>query len=139
MSFFLHWMRLALVCRESRRLGLSLTRRGVYADLLWLAPIWTSNAVTSGYNRYEKKSRVRSGVFGRVYLSMGEVGVEPAEEIESAIDRLPPEDYKRVVAWLREHEQARWDEQMDRDSSEGGLGWTSYSRKGDSAEWPPRT
>ena len=43
------------------------------------------------------------------------------EEIESAIDRLPPEDYKRVIAWLRIHEQSRWDDQMDRDSSAGTL------------------
>ena len=42
-------------------------------------------------------------------------GMDRVEEIESAIDRLPPEDYKRVIAWLREHEQSRWDEQMDRD------------------------
>jgi hypothetical protein len=36
--------------------------------------------------------------------------MDRVEEIEIAIDRLPPEDYKRVIAWLREHEQSRWDE-----------------------------
>jgi hypothetical protein len=47
--------------------------------------------------------------------------MDRVEEIEAAIDRLPPDDYMRVVAWLREHEQSRWDEQMDRDSSAGRL------------------
>lgn len=70
--------------------------------------------------------------------------MDRVEEIESAIDRLPPEDYKRVVAWLREHEQSRWDEQMDRDSSEGRLDFLFMEADGESAanlhrEWPPRT
>ena len=42
--------------------------------------------------------------------------MDRVEEIETAIDRLPPEDYSRLIAWLREHEQSRWDaQQMDRD------------------------
>jgi hypothetical protein len=43
--------------------------------------------------------------------------MERVEEIETAIDRLPSEDYSRLVAWLRDDEQSRWDEQTDRDSS----------------------
>ena len=70
--------------------------------------------------------------------------MDRVEEMESAIDRLPPEDYRRVVAWLREHEQTRWDEQMDRDSSEGRLDFLFTEAEGESAaglhrEWPPRT
>ena len=70
--------------------------------------------------------------------------MDRVEEIESAIDGLPPDDYKRVVAWLREREQSRWDEQMDRDSSEGRLDLLFAEAEGESAadlcrEWPPRT
>jgi hypothetical protein len=35
------------------------------------------------------------------------------EENEAAIDSLPPEVYIRVLAWIREHEQSRRDEQMN--------------------------
>ena len=70
--------------------------------------------------------------------------MDRVEEIESAIDRLSPEDYKRVLAWLREHEQLRWDEQMDRDSSEGRLDFLFKDAESESTadicrEWPPRT
>ncbi|MBI4904099.1 MAG: hypothetical protein HY820_10720 [Acidobacteria bacterium] len=34
---------------------------------------------------------------------------------------LPPEDFRRLAKWLRELEQSRWDEQMDRDSIRGKL------------------
>jgi hypothetical protein len=69
--------------------------------------------------------------------------MERVEEIESAIDRLPPEDYKRVVAWLWEHEQSRWEAQMDRDSSEGRLDFLFAEAESEAAadlprEWPPR-
>jgi hypothetical protein len=69
--------------------------------------------------------------------------LDRVEEIESAIDRLPPEDYKRFVGWLREREQSRWDEQMDRDSSEGRLDFLFAEGEFESAEdlhreWPPR-
>jgi hypothetical protein len=43
------------------------------------------------------------------------------EEIEAAIDDLPPEEYRRVVEWFRVREQRRWDEQMDADSFAGRL------------------
>ena len=70
--------------------------------------------------------------------------MDRVEEIESAIDRLPPEDYRRVLAWLREHEQSRWDEQMDQDSAEGRLEFLFSEAEDESAadlqrEWPPRT
>jgi hypothetical protein len=70
--------------------------------------------------------------------------MDRVEEIESAIDQLPPEDYKRVLAWLREHEQSRWDEQMDRDSSEGKLDFLFTEAESEATsephrEWPSRT
>jgi len=43
--------------------------------------------------------------------------MDRVEEIEAAIDGLPPEEYRRIVQWFRAREQERWDEQMDRDSS----------------------
>ena len=39
----------------------------------------------------------------------------------TAIQSLPPLEYERFVEWFRAREQARWDEQMDRDSSSGKL------------------
>ena len=70
--------------------------------------------------------------------------MDRVEEIETAIDRLPLEEYRRVVAWLRAREQSRWDEQMDRDSSAGKLDFLFTEAESDSAagllrEWPPRT
>ena len=47
--------------------------------------------------------------------------MDRVEEIEAAIQGLPPEDYKRLVQWFLAREQTRWDEQMDRDSSAGKL------------------
>ena len=43
------------------------------------------------------------------------------EEIEAAIDGLPPEEYRRIIQWLRAREQRRWDEQLDADSAAGKL------------------
>ena len=43
--------------------------------------------------------------------------MDRVEQIETAIQALPPDEYLRLVQWFREREQARWDEQMDRDSS----------------------
>jgi hypothetical protein len=47
--------------------------------------------------------------------------MDRVEEIEAAIQGLPPEEYERLVQWFRTREQSRWDEQMDRDSSAGKL------------------
>jgi len=47
--------------------------------------------------------------------------VDRLQEIEDAIASLPPEEYRRLVEWLRGLEQARWDEQMDHDSIAGKL------------------
>ena len=47
--------------------------------------------------------------------------MDRVEEIEAAITRLPAEEYQRRVNWFRTREQARWDQQMDRDSAAGKL------------------
>jgi hypothetical protein len=65
------------------------------------------------------------------------------EEIEAAIQHLPPDEYERLVQWFRSREQARWDEQMDRDSSAGKLDFLFEEAERESAqgllrEWPPR-
>ena len=63
------------------------------------------------------------------------------EEIEAAIDGLPPEEYRRIVHWFRVREQRRWDEQMDADSLAGKLDFLfdeaeSESARGLLREWP---
>jgi len=63
------------------------------------------------------------------------------EEIEAAIDGLPPEEYRRIVQWFRVREQRRWDEQMDADSLAGKLDFLfdeaeNESAKGLLRQWP---
>ena len=65
------------------------------------------------------------------------------EEIEAAINGLPPEEFRLIAQWFRETEQARWDEQMDRDSSAAKLDFLFGEAESESAqgllrEWPPR-
>jgi hypothetical protein len=67
--------------------------------------------------------------------------MDRVEEIEAAIDGLPPEEYRRIVRWLRLREEQRWDEQLDHDSSGGKLDFLfdeaeSESAKGLLREWP---
>jgi hypothetical protein len=69
--------------------------------------------------------------------------MDRVEEIEAAIEGLPPEEYRRIVQWFRVREQERWDEEMDRDFSAGKLDFLfeeaeSESGKGLLREWPPR-
>jgi hypothetical protein len=47
--------------------------------------------------------------------------MERVEEIEEAIEKLPPADFERIAEWFRYREQQRWDDQMDRDSKSGKL------------------
>ena len=65
------------------------------------------------------------------------------EEIEAAIDSLPPEEYRRIVQWFRVREERRWDNQIDADSSAGKLDFLfdeaeSESAKGLLRDWPPQ-
>ena len=64
------------------------------------------------------------------------------EEIEDAIDRLPPEEFLRIARWVREREQQRWDEQMDADSSSGKLDFLFEEAETEAkgkllSDWPP--
>jgi hypothetical protein len=43
------------------------------------------------------------------------------EQIESAILRLPPQDFRRLTDWIAELDQERWDEQLERDVAAGRL------------------
>ena len=43
------------------------------------------------------------------------------EEIESAIDGLTPEEYRRIAQWFLVRDQERWDAQLDSDSAAGKL------------------
>ncbi len=43
------------------------------------------------------------------------------EEIEEAIAKLEPDEFRRVALWFHKHEDSLWDEQMDSDSQAGKL------------------
>lgn len=43
------------------------------------------------------------------------------KEIESAIERLPGEEFARLAAWMDLRVQKRWDEQLEKDSESGKL------------------
>jgi len=43
------------------------------------------------------------------------------EEITAAIERLPADQVARVRAWLAEHAERLWDEQIERDERDGRL------------------
>ncbi len=64
------------------------------------------------------------------------------QEIEDAIDRLPPEEFRRLAHWFREREQKRWDGELDRDFTSGRLGFLfeEAEKEGEEGllrEWPP--
>ena len=60
------------------------------------------------------------------------------EEIEAAIDGLPPGEYRRIVQWFRVRDQRRWDEQMDADSAAGKLDFLFDEAKQEAAKGPLR-
>lgn len=67
--------------------------------------------------------------------------MDRVEEIEAAIDSLPPEEFQRVARWISDREQALWDLQMDRDSSTGKLDFLfeeaeSEARDDSLRNWP---
>ena len=69
--------------------------------------------------------------------------MDRVEEIEAAIDGLPPKEYGRLVQWFRVREQSRWDDQLDSDSSWGKLDFLFDEAESESAEgllreWPPQ-
>ena len=69
--------------------------------------------------------------------------MDRVEEIEAAINSLPQEEYLRLATWFHSLEQARWDEQLDSDSSAGKLDFLFAEAETESArdllrEWPTR-
>lgn len=69
--------------------------------------------------------------------------MDRVEEIEAAISGLAPEEYRRLLQWFRAREQARWDEEIDRDSSDGKLDFLFEEAEDESAQgslrdWPPQ-
>jgi hypothetical protein len=43
------------------------------------------------------------------------------EQIESAILKLPSEEFKKLMQWLSDLDYQRWDEQLERDIADGKL------------------
>jgi hypothetical protein len=43
------------------------------------------------------------------------------EQIKQAIEKLSPEDFIRLSAWIYEREQSQWDRDLDADSIAGKL------------------
>lgn len=69
--------------------------------------------------------------------------MDRVEEIEAAINNLPPDQYRRLAEWFRDLDQSRWDAQMDEDSSSGGLDFLFREAESESADaplrsWPPQ-
>lgn len=63
------------------------------------------------------------------------------QDIEDAIERLPPEQFRELAEWLRERDQQLWDDQLDRDAESGKLDFlfaeADQSRtKGSLVQWP---
>ena len=46
---------------------------------------------------------------------------ESLSAIQRAIAALSEDDYRRLKAWLLEHDWDRWDKQIERDSESGAL------------------
>jgi hypothetical protein len=51
--------------------------------------------------------------------------MDRVEEIESAINALSQEDFRRIANWFRERDQSLWDEQLDGDASAGAIDFLS--------------
>ena len=43
------------------------------------------------------------------------------EEIEAAIESLPPEEFAQLAQWIRDQDEDAWDRQMDADAAAGKL------------------
>ncbi|MGH9771807.1 MAG: hypothetical protein ACRD4Q_08945 [Candidatus Acidiferrales bacterium] len=67
--------------------------------------------------------------------------MDRVEEIEAAIDSLPPEEFLRFSEWFRARDEALWDRQLDNDSSAGKLDFLFEEAQGENAQgslrdWP---
>ena len=64
------------------------------------------------------------------------------EEIEQAIERLTPEEFRRISRWFWEKEQRHWDKALDQDSASGRLDFLFEEAEQEAREeplrpWPP--
>ena len=48
-------------------------------------------------------------------------GMSTVEEIEKAIEALPPVDFARLATWVERRDMETWKQQLDRDAAEGRL------------------
>jgi hypothetical protein len=69
--------------------------------------------------------------------------MDKVEEIEAAINQLPPEDFRRIANWLLERDQGLWDQQLDSDGSAGRLDFLFEESEADFQrgllrDWPER-
>ena len=69
--------------------------------------------------------------------------MERVEEIESAIECLPPEEFRRIAQWVCERDQSLWDAKLDTDSASGKLDFLfdeveHESTRGMLQAWPAR-
>ena len=64
------------------------------------------------------------------------------EEIERAIEQLPPQDVTRLAGWLLKRDNDAWDKQMAEDSAAGRLDYLfdeaqAERSAGTLRDWPP--
>ena len=69
--------------------------------------------------------------------------MDRVEEIEAAVSKLQPEEYRRFADWFRDWDQDRWDAQLDRDATAGKLDFLFREAEDESAQtnvraWPPK-
>jgi hypothetical protein len=68
--------------------------------------------------------------------------MDRVEEIEAAIEGLPPEEFRRLARWVDERLQRDWDLELDTDSASGKLDFLFEAAHSESAnqqlrQWPP--
>jgi hypothetical protein len=54
------------------------------------------------------------------------------EEIEAAVQQLPPAKRAEFRAWFQSFDETDWDQQMDHDITTGNLDWLADEAIGDS-------
>ena len=58
------------------------------------------------------------------------------QEIEAAIVKLSPDEFRELMSWLEEHRAAAWDRQMEEDAKNGNLDklWERAERENEAGE-----
>lgn len=64
------------------------------------------------------------------------------EEIERAIEQLPPQDVTKLTAWLLKRDNEEWDRQRNKDAAAGRLNFLfeeaeAERKAGELRDWPP--